>query len=307
MDKSDTWGMKDLGWQDVIGEFKTEGKIEITEQGPVRIGVRIRSRYENSTAVQDLLLYSGSRLIECRVTVDWHEKHKMLKVSLPLKLQNPVATCQIPYGFIVRPTNGEEQPMQAWVDVGGAARDDSGKAIPYGLSLLNDCKYGFDVKESELRMTILRSPLYAYFTDATLEPGKDYEYVDQGVQTLVYALLPHAGDWRDIETVRAAEELNNPLISLVEPPHAGTLGTSMAFLECSPSNIVCTVLKKAEDSDDLVIRLYETAGRDTKARISFPSEKIVQDVQMGHHEIKTLKLTDGKFIEVNMLEEGTAD
>ncbi|MEK6571333.1 MAG: glycoside hydrolase family 38 C-terminal domain-containing protein, partial [Bacteroidota bacterium] len=302
-DKSDTWGMKDLGWQDVIGEFKTEGKIEITEQGPVRIGVRIRSRYENSTAVQDLLLYSGSRLIECRVTLDWHEKHQMLKVSFPLKLQNPVATCQIPYGYIVRPTNGEEQPMQAWVDVGGTARDDSGKAIPYGVSLLNDCKYGFDAKDAELRMTVLRSPLYAYFTDATLEPGKNYEYVDQGMQTLVYALLPHAGDWRDAETVRAAEELNNPLIAFVEPLHRGKLGSSTSFLECSPSNIVCTVLKKAEDSDDLVIRLYETIGRYTTAIINLPSLNFKEQVKVDHHEIKTLKIHDRKVMGVNMLEE----
>lgn len=303
MDKSDTWGMKDRGWQEVIGEFKTEGKIEITEQGPVRIGVRIRSRYENSTAVQDLLLCSGSRLIECRLTVNWHEKHKMLKVSFPLRLQNPVATCQIPYGFITRPTNGEEQPMQAWVDVGGTAQDDSGRAIPYGVSLLNDCKYGFDVNDAELRMTILRSPLYAYFPEATLEPGKNYEYIDQGVQVLAYALLPHRGNWQDADTVRAAEELNNPLIAYVEPPHSGKLGTSASFLECSSSNVVATVLKKAEDSDDLILRIYETSGRDAKARITIPFLKISSEVALGHHEIKTLRVSEGKLSGVNMLEE----
>jgi len=304
-DKSDTWGMKDTGWREVIGEFRPEGKIEITEQGPVRIGVRIRSSYENSTALQDIFLYSGSRLIECRLAVDWHEKHKMLKVSFPLKLQNPIATCQIPYGFIERPTNGEEQPMQAWVDVGGTARDNSGNAIPYGVSLLNDCKYGFDAHGAELRMTILRSPLYAYFPEAVLEPGKNYEYIDQGIQPLVYAILPHAGDWREAATARAAEELNNPLIPVVEPLHTGTLRASDTFLECSPSNVICTALKKAEDSDDTVIRLYETSGRDTLARIKLAYPQVIKEMKLGHHEIKTLRFSKGEFIEVNMLEEET--
>jgi alpha-mannosidase len=306
-DTSDTWGMKDKEWRDVIGEFRPEGRFEITELGPVRIAVRLRSRYENSTAIQDILLSSGSRQIECRLTVDWREKHKMLKVSFPLNLRNPIATCQIPYGFTVRPTNGEEQPCQAWIDVGGLARDDKGQTIPYGMSLLNNCKYGFDVKGAEMRMTILRSPLYAYFTDATLEPGKNYEYVDQGIQTLVYALLPHAGDWRDAETVRAAEELNNPLIALVEPLHRGKLGPLSSFLECSPSNVVCTVLKKAEDSDNLIIRLYETSGRNTTATVAFPSLKIRERVRLGHHEIKTLKLSRGKLTEVDSLEKKIHD
>jgi len=219
-----------------------------------------------------------------------------------LNLQNPVATGQIPYGFAVRPTNGEEQPCQAWIDVSGLARDGNGQTIPYGMSILNDCKYGFDVKDTDMRLTILRSPLYAYFTDATLEPGKNYEYIDQGVQTLVYALLPHAGDWQDGDTVRAAEELNNPLLALIEPLHHGKLASSSAFLECSPSNVVCTVLKKAEDSDNLIIRLYETSGRNTTATVAFPSLKIRERVRLGHHEIKTLKLSRGRLTEVDLLE-----
>ena len=229
----------------------------------------------------------------------------MLKVSFPLRLQDAVATYDVAYGSIQRPCNGEEEPGQQWVDVTGKGQTVSGKTIPYGFSLLNDSKYGFDVLGSDVRMTLLRSPIYAYHDPYKPEPQRQYVYQDQGVQTATYRMVPHAGAWQDAALSRRAWELNVRPLWVNEYIHAGTLPEATAFLSAEPSNIVLAVCKKAEDSDEIIVRAYEAAGRATRAVLASTHLAKSFEVDFGAHEIKSLCVRLGahaSVTEIDMLE-----
>ena len=229
----------------------------------------------------------------------------MLKLSLPLRLDEPRATYDIAYGSIERAANGEEEPGQQWLDVSGSAQTASGERIPYGVSLLNDCKYGYDVLGAEMRMSILRSPIYAYHDPYKPEPQRQYEYQDQGIQTVTYRLVPHRGSWQDAAIPRRAWELNVHPLWVNEYAHPGRLPVVASFLDIEPANILLSVCKKAEDMDDLIVRGYESAGRATSGILHLPFWGVMLPIHFGAHEIKSWRITPGpepRIIEVNLLE-----
>jgi alpha-mannosidase len=256
--------------------------------------------------VQDFTLYAGLPYLEAAGTVDWHEQFKLLKLRFPFNLEQATVTYEIPYGSIVRPADGDEQPGQSWLDVSGVV---TGSTRPYGVSLLNDGKYSFDVRGSDLGMTILRSPIYAFHFPAQPQPDRSYTYMDQGIQHFTYRLLPHAGDWRTGEVPRRAAELNQPPLVLASTFHPqGTLPPSSSFMSVEPANILLTVLKQAEDGDDLILRAYETAGVATRALIRMPAWGRTVEVDFGAYEIKTLRVSQQDaslpVVETNLLEDG---
>ncbi|MGQ9631977.1 MAG: alpha-mannosidase [bacterium] len=300
-DPSDTWSHGVDEFRAEVGRFG-DAKTAVVEWGPVRSVLRVMSRFGDSTAWQDWILYADLERIDCRITVDWREKHRMLKLAFPLNLDAPVATYEVPYGHIVRPTNGEEEPGQRWVDLTGRARGKRDGGTTYGLSLLNDSKYGFDAKDSELRMTVLRSPVYAFHYPAKVEAGRSYNYIDQGIQRLTCSLLPHAGTWQDAKTVRAACELNSPLICFTEPIHGGELPKVNSFIEVEPESVIVNAVKLAEDSDDIIARCYETAGKRARAKVEMPHLRREWRGNFRPCEIKTLKFSERGASEVDMLE-----
>ncbi len=300
-DHSDTWSHGVAAYRDEIGRFG-RAQVEVIEQGPVRAGLRLTSRFNNSTLRQDIFLYRDLDYIEIRLHVDWHEQWRMLKLSFPCRLASPTATCETPYSHTVRPSSGEEQPGQKWVDVTGVIRDEEGAPLPYGLALLNDCKYGFSVQGPgpsefreeavDVRLSVLRSPLYAYHEDAPLPwgPEKIEQFTDQGEQSLTVILLPHAGPWPESHVPRHAEALNGPLMAFPEPAHEGDYPPAQAFAAVEPAHVCLTVLKKAEDDESLILRFYETAGQETTARIQVPHLGCLWEGPVGRGEIKTLKV-----------------
>ena len=188
---------------------------------------------------------------------DWHERHVLLKVAFPLAVQSDFATFEIPYGSIERPTTRRTPAEKAKFEVAALRWADLSDA-KQGLSLLNDSKYGYDARDNVLRLSLLRSPTW---------PDPE---ADQGFHQFTYSLLPHAGGWKEAETVRRGYELNTPLLSLVAMPHAGTLPASYSFVQLAPANLVLTAVKKAEDDDALIFRFYEFAGEKTDARLHLP-------------------------------------
>ncbi|MBE3040356.1 MAG: alpha-mannosidase [Chloroflexi bacterium] len=304
-DPSDTWSHFVTRFDQVVGEFIVKS-IRLIESGPVKAVLRVESVYGCSTLVQDFTLYAGLPYLEAAVTVDWHEQFKLLKLRFPLNLEQAVVTYEIPYGSIVRPADGDEQPGQSWLDVSGVV---AGSTRSYGVSLLNDGKYSFDVQGSDLGMTILRSPIYAFHFPAQPHPDRSYTYMDQGIQHFTYRLLPHAGDWRTGEVPRRAAELNQPPLVLASTFHPqGTLPPSSSFMSVEPGNILLTVLKQAEDGDDLILRAYETAGVATRAVIRMPAWVRTVEVDFGAYEIKTLRVSQQDaslpVVETNLLEDG---
>jgi len=285
-DESDTWGHGVYQFNDVIGSF-TATKIRRVEHGPVKTTLRVESTYGASRLTQDYSMYPDRDLIEVRVVVDWREQCKLLKLAFPINLHFIRATYEIPYGHIERPTNGEEEPGQSWVDLSGLAREID---LPYGVSLLNDGKNSFDISGYELRMTVLRSPLYAHHLPNLPYLDEQYPVIDQGIQQFTYALLPHDNGWEQAGTIRRALELNQRPIALAETYHPGALPQRCSWLVVDQENIIVSAVKRAEDNDDLIIRCYETNRVMTTATIRLVAWDRTFTTTFVPCEIKTLRV-----------------
>ena len=297
-DPSDTWGHGVLRFQQEVGAFSPV-RIQVVEQGPVRWKLRVESRYRASTLIQELVLIDGCDVIPVDVTVDWHERQQVLKLRWPISVRMPKATFEIAYGTVERPLSGDEEPGQSWFDLTGV-HERSGET--YGLSILNDAKHSFDVRGSEMSLTVLRSPAYAHHDPHQPASWDGHTFIDQGVQRFRYALLPHTGDWRAAETARRAAELNQPVVAVPDTFHPGPLPASGSFVEVEPGSIAVTTLKVAEDgSGDAIVRCYETAGQPAKATIRLAFLERVIEASFKPHEIKTFRV-GASVEEVNLLE-----
>ncbi len=226
--------------------FEGESTIEVVETGPVRGVVRVVRHHRASRIEQDIILYDTLPRIDFVTRVDWEERQVMLKVAFPVEVLADQATFEIQFGAIQRPTHRNtswdqekfEVPAHRWADLSEAG---------YGVSLLNDCKYGYDVKGNVLRLTLLRGPEWP-------DPN-----ADRGHHEFTYALWPHAGDWREGETVRRAWELNVPMVCRPAGKGDGSLPAARSFFHIDGPAILETV-KPAEDNDGWVIRVYEPHG-----------------------------------------------
>lgn len=248
----DTWAHNYFEFRDVIAKF-CDAEIKVTENGPVRAAIRVSSRYGRSVLTQYFMLYAHRPGVEVRVRLDWREQHKLLKLSFQVNAEKPESVYEIPYGFIKRQANGEENPGQKWISIEG---EDG------GLSLLNDCKYSFDIKENEMRMTIANGSIYAdHYADYYGENRDDEcEFMDQGIQEFRYFLLPHSKGWERPQTVKRAYELNTEFPHVMETYHAGPLPKVKENIKISAPNIIAAVLKQSENGQELILRFYETQG-----------------------------------------------
>lgn len=300
-DFSDTWSHDVARFDQGVGEFKAV-EVRLVEQGPVRATIRVTSAYGRSSLVQDFSLYASLEQIDVKATLDWREHFKLLKLRFPLHLALVQSTYEIPYGHIVRVANGDEEPGGSWLDLSGLSRD---TWQPYGLSLLNDSKYSQDVTVNEIGFTVVRSPIYAHHFPQQPQAGVDYTFMDQGLQRFCYRLLPHAGGWQTAGTVQRAQDLNQPALALAGTFHPGRLPQTGSFLMVEPANVIATVLKRAEDNDDLILRCVETSGSDTAARISLFNGERVIETQFKSCEIKTFRLprqASMPIVETNLIE-----
>jgi alpha-mannosidase len=291
-DKSDTWSHDVFEFREVIGAFGN-ASVRLVDCGPLRAAIEVQSSFGASRAYQDIILYRDSPVIEFRLTLDWHEQHKALKAAFPFAVAKPKAIYEIPFGYIERPCNGEEEPGQQWIEVAGQVETVAGKSLDYGISLLNDSKYGFDVKDGEMRMTILRSPIFAFHDPRQIEPGEIYQYIDQGVQEVTYALLPHSGAFQDAGTVRHAQELNSPVISDIETPHEGPRKRADSFLTLKGEGVIVSAVKVAEEGQGMIVRLYETDGKGTEVEVGLKCWKRTWKGKLKKHEIVTLRFDKG--------------
>jgi alpha-mannosidase len=218
-------------------------------------GIKITRHWQNSKFVQTISL-DGDQ-VDIDNDFDWHESHVLLKAAFPLAASSDFATYEIPYGEIERPTTRNnswekaqfEVPAMRWADLG------DGK---HGLSVLNKDKYGYDAAGNTLRLTLLRSPKW---------PDPD---ADMGRQHFQYALYPHAGTWKDALTVRHGWEYDYPLQAVVTTAHAGSLPAEHSFASVTPDNVVLTAVKKAEDANGLIFRVYEWAGKSGTVEFHVP-------------------------------------
>lgn len=247
-----------------VDELDAPESVEVIRRGPVQAAVRVAYRYRDSYFVQEIALWAGQPFVDCRLHAHWYERDRCLKVAFPVAVEGGAATFEAPLGSIVRPADGAEVPAQRWIDL---SNDD------YGVSLLNDCRYAFDVLGNRLRMTLLRG-----FPDMAPE-------ADMGEHDLHWALYGHQGPWQTAGTVRRGWAFNMPLTARQAMRRAGVIAPWIApginhamppafgFLEVEPENVVLSAFKLEQEDwgpgSPLVLRLYETAGRAAEARIRF--------------------------------------
>jgi alpha-mannosidase len=244
----------ELGLKGVAGRIGEGGAtVDLVEKGPVRAVIRVKSRFRDSTFEQDVTLYAGLPRLDCVMRLDWQERNIMVKAAFPLAVKAPSARFEIPYGSIARPADGTEVPALRWIDVSEASGE-------YGAALLNDSKYGFDVKGGVMRVSIVHGPTY---------PDPE---ADRGRQELLYSILPHRGDWKTAGVTRRGFEVNNPLIARAAMVHPGSLPKVHSFIKVNTSNVILSAVKKEMGYAEwgLVLRLYEVNGEKAEAKIDLP-------------------------------------
>ena len=228
-------------------------KVRIVEDGPARIGLEVTRDTAGSRFIQTIRLSAGDagKRVEFGNVVDWATRERNLKATFPLVASNEMATYNWDIGTIRRPSAEPkkfEVPSHQWIDL----TDMSGK---FGTTILTDAKNGSDKpNDNTLRLTLLRTPGIAggYADEATQ---------DIGHHEFTYGLAGHSDDWRDGQTDWQAQRLNAPLIAFEAPKHAGTLGKTFSMVKVSNPRIRILGMKKAEDSDELIVRLVELDGK----------------------------------------------
>ncbi len=253
----DAWNV-DPGTYDHMTPIDTAATVELVEKGPLRAVIRVSRNWQSSKFVQDIRLDAGSDMVDVVNDIDWHETHVLLKAAFPLAASGPMASYEIPYGSIERPTTRNntweqarfEVPALRWADLG----DDK-----HGFSLLNEAKYGYDAVGNTLRLTLLRSSTW---------PDPD---ADRGREHFSYALYPHAGGWKQALTERHGYEYNYALRAEQVAAHAGSLPLEHSYASVTPENVVLTAVKKAEDSNSLIFRVVEWAGKQSDVTFTVPA------------------------------------
>jgi len=253
----DAWNI-DADFEKRYWDLNHADEVKLVESGPLRAVVRVKKHFQNSTFVQDVTLDAGAARVDVNMQVEWREKHILLKVGFPVSAHSDKASFEIPYGSVERPTTRNTPAEQAQFEVPALRWADISDE-KHGLSLLNDCKYGYDAKGNVLRLSLLRSPAWP-------DP-----HADEGHHAFTYAIYPHAGTWREARTVREGYQLNYKLRSLQVEKHDGALPADHAFVQVEAENVVLTALKKAEDDDRLVFRFYEWAGKETNVKLQLPA------------------------------------
>lgn len=299
VDQSDTWGHGYDEWRVEAGRFG-DAVINVHEEGDVRATLRIAQKFNKSLAEQFLSLYREHDTIDVLLRINWQERYTMLKLAYETHIERGETTCDTAYGCQTRNTDGWEEPGQKWVDLTGTI---GGK--PYGFAVLNDSKYAFDVRGGVLRVTLLRSPAYAFHDRGRHDASAPWPIMDQGWHTIRIRLVPHRGAWQKAGVVRKAWELNEPAFPHVESAHKGSLPQRASFLTTDAPNVVLSVLKQSEDGEDIILRGYETAGVKAKAVIEWPFFRKRCETVFHPQEIKTLRISGKtwKLQETNLLEE----
>ncbi len=258
----DAWDI-DLFYEEKPYPVQAVTAIRIIEEGPLRATVEVVHRYMSSSIMQRISLWRSCPRIDIVTQIDWREHQTLLKAVFPLAINSARATYEIQFGSVERPSHRNtswdmarfETCAHRWIDVSEGG---------YGVSLLNDGKYGHDVHDNVVRLTLLKSSIYPDM------------HADEGVHRFTYSLLPHRGDWREAQSVRRAYELNVPVAcvndqkpALSAPLVSARCIAGVPFVQTECAHIVVETVKPAEDGDGLIIRLYEAHNQRGHSTLTF--------------------------------------
>ena len=273
----DTWAHDKKYLGEKCGEF-TAVKFELTELGPVRASIRVTAMYENSSIQRTYTVTAGSDQVQVSARIDFREKHKTLKFTFPMAEET--VTAQIPFGTVTRQGYTGEESCQKWFASGN-------------LCVANDCKYGYDTCDGQMRLTVLRSAIYA---DHFAQRDEHNVHMEQGVHEFTYSLYPSVSSSAN---ERKAAQLNVGLRRVMGSFHKGSLPETQGCVFCDCENVMISAIKQGEDGNGMVLRLYEIAGKDTAAQITMFDQKL--SVSVPRNGLKTL---DENGEEMNAMEWG---
>ncbi|MDF2673487.1 MAG: glycosyl hydrolase 38 domain protein [Clostridiales bacterium] len=246
----------DIYYKRKMWEVNDIYNAEIIESGPVRYCVKLERNFCNSKIEQYIYFYKDIPRIDFKNVVDWKEKNILLKVAFPVDINSSKATYEIQYGNIERETHNNTSWELAKFEVCAHKWADLSEG-EYGVSLMNDCKYGYDIKDGNMRLTLIKAGTY---------PNPE---ADLGIHEFTYSIYPHSHTWKEANTPRMAYNLNVPMYSVIEPPHGGELDDKMSLLRINRDNCLVEVVKKAEKNDGVIIRIYEYKNRRENVEIGF--------------------------------------
>ncbi len=265
-------------------------EVKIVENGPVRVGLEVTRHHGGSTFVQTIRLSAGDagNRVEFATKIDWQGKESALKADFPLTVSNPEATYNWGLGTVKRRGNEPkkyEVASHQWFDL--TATDDS-----YGVSVLDDSKYGSDKPaDNDLRLTLLYSP--------GIRAGYQHQATqDWGHHEFVYALEGHKGSWQDGNTQWESARLSQPIIAFQAPAHPGAAGKSFSLAQINNPNVSIEALKKAEDTNEVIVRINELAGADAKGvRVTFPTPVVsAREVDGQERTIGAATISNGALV-----------
>ena len=250
------WPAWNMDWKDLTEEprafVKAPAQIRIVEKGPARAALEVTRRAEGSMFIQRICLAAGGAgdRVEYHASIDWRTRGNCLKATFPLTASNPIAAYTQGLGAIERSNDDPkkyEVPSHQWFDLTDRGGD-------YGVAVLEDSKFGSDKPDDHtLRLTLVRTPEARQYHDQATQ--------DLGQHEMVYALASHQGDWRLGAVPWKASRLNRPLVAFQAEKHAGALGKSFSFLRMNTSQAMAQALKKAESSEEIIIRFRELLGK----------------------------------------------
>lgn len=228
---------------------------DVSEVTLLKNGIRIKRKYQKSEISQDIVLKNGSKRIDFITDIDWNEDHVLLKAAFPVDIHSQNATYDIQFGNLERPTHSNtswdaakfEVCAHKWADL-----SESG----YGVSILNDCKYGYNIEKNVMKISLLKAAAY---------PNP---VADRGHNSFTYSLYPHSGDFRTGETVKEGYLLNMPLESSKIAKHNGAIQDCYSLISSNKENVVIETVKKAEDSNSVIVRMYEAFNQKANIEIT---------------------------------------
>ena len=247
---TDAWDV-DQGSFARASELRDAESAEIVESGPVRAALRVVHRFGSSLLTQEIRLVAGSQRLEFATEVEWAERHRFLKVAFPLAVRAPAASFEVQFGYVARPTHANtswdaarfEVPAQRWADLSEPG---------CGMALINDCKYGYDVRGSVMRLSLLRGPTW---------PDPE---ADQGTHRFSYAVMPHLGLTSSLlqagSVTDEAEAFNLPLRAVPVTQHPTPHGSPSEGRLLEVRGAMVSALKLADDGGGVVVRVFEPAG-----------------------------------------------
>lgn len=301
-DDSDTWSHAKLKFD---GETMPVSLVDMrcVAQGDVLRTLRVTQRLGSSTIVREYTLYNDLDELFVKVRVDWHEVQTCLKFAWPLTHNYIHVRAQAPFGYADREIDGEEYPMQQWVDLSGCTP--GSETQPTGLAVLNDCKYSYDVHDRTLHFTVLRSPYYANHEPFVVDPDcDDFPVTDQGVQEFTISLYPHQGGNAAAMLDTRGALMNMPLYIQPEYAHKGELAPVDSFACVEDGHVLLDAMKTAEDgSGDVILHLHESARLACDTVVKLHKMQLEIPLHFTPGQIRCLRIgKDGTVTDVNLLE-----